>query len=316
MPRNISPGSLTPGFTRFGRSYGDTTYRTRVPIESGVTKRCVGVPTAKSPRARLEAMDAFVSAEWVETAEDIVLVDVRDAWEYDGIGHLPGAVNIPFDRFRSDEGEAGKLPPREEWEQLLSEAGISSEDTLVAYDDTQGVFAARFLVTALLLGHPEEKLHLLDGDFSAWQRDRATTSEAPDREQTNYESDAAAETPVVDFETVSAFLPAVEAGDITLVDTREEWEFEEGHLPGAVQLDWRELVDEEKRGLRPEADLRTLLTSRKIPPERRTVLYCNTARRVSHTYLVLRELGYEQVELYEGSLAEWTDRGGDLVSES
>jgi len=261
-------------------------------------------------------MNAFVSAEWVETAEDIVLVDVREPWEYDGIGHLPGAVNIPFDQFRSDEGEAGKLPPREEWEQLLSEAGIRSDDELVAYDDTQGVFAARFLVTALLLGHPEEKLHLLDGDFSAWQRDRETTSEPPERERTTYESDPAAETPLVDFETVRALLPAVEAGEITLVDTRETWEFEEGHLPWSIQLDWRELVDEESRGLRPADDLQALLDARKIPRERRTVLYCNTARRVSHTFLVLRELGYEHVELYEGSLTEWTDRGGDLLSES
>ena len=261
-------------------------------------------------------MNAFVSAEWVAEQEGIALVDVREAWEYDSIGHLPGAVNIPFDRFRSDEGEAGKLPPRDEWEALLSEAGIASDADIVAYDDTQGVFAARFLVTALLLGHPAERLHLFDGDFSAWQRDRETTTETVTREPTAYESDPNAETPLVGFETVTELLPAVAAGEVTLVDTREAWEFEEGHLPGAVQLDWRELVDDETRGLRPEPELRELLEARGIGPDRRTVLYCNTARRVSHTYLVLRELGYEQVALYEGSLTEWRERGGELVTES
>jgi len=34
-------------------------------------------------------------------------VDVRDAWEYDGIGHVPSAVNVPFDEFRSTEGRPG-----------------------------------------------------------------------------------------------------------------------------------------------------------------------------------------------------------------
>jgi len=261
-------------------------------------------------------MNAFVPAEWVAEQEDLVLVDVRDAWEYDSIGHIPDAVNIAFDRFRSDEGEAGKLPPRDEWEKLLSEAGVESDAEIVAYDDTQGVFAARFLVTALLLGHPEERLHLLDGDFSAWQRDRETTTDAPELEPTTYESNPDAATPLVSFETVQELLPAAEAGDVTLVDTREEWEFAEGHLPGAVQLDWRELVDDDTRGLRPEAELRELLEERGIVPDRRTVLYCNTARRVSHTYLVLRELGYGNVDLYEGSLTEWRDRGGELVSES
>lgn len=260
-------------------------------------------------------MDAFVSAAWIADHEDIAVVDVRDSWEYDSIGHLPGAVNIPFDRFRSDDGEAGKLPPREQWEGLLGDAGITTDTEIVAYDDTQGVFAARFIVTALLLGHDEEHLHLLDGDFSAWQRSHTTTTEPPEPEPTEYESDSEADTPLVSFETVKELFPAVEAGDVTLVDTREEWEFAEGHLPGAVQLDWRELVDEEGRGPRAKPELRALLQDRGIGQNRRTVLYCNTARRVSHTYLVLRELGYEDVDLYEGSLTEWTDRGGDLVGE-
>jgi len=39
------------------------------------------------------------------------------------------------------------------------------------------------------------------------------------------------------------------------------------------------------------------------------VLYCNTARRISHTFVVLRWLGYPNVAFYEGSLTEWTERG-------
>ncbi|NHX37013.1 MULTISPECIES: sulfurtransferase [Halolamina] len=257
-------------------------------------------------------MQPFVPASWVRD-RDVAVVDVREPWEYDSIGHLPGAVNVPFDAFRSDEGEAGKLPPRGEWEALLSEAGIGSDAEIVAYDDTQGVFAARFVVTALLLGHDPGRLHVLDGDFSSWQREYGTTTDPVDPTPAEYESDPDAETPLVDFETVRDLLPAVDAGDVTLVDTREEWEFEEGHLPGAVQLDWRELVDEGTRGLRPENELRALLTDRGIVPEKRAVLYCNTARRVSHTYLVLRQLGYGTVDLYEGSLTEWRERGGELV---
>jgi thiosulfate/3-mercaptopyruvate sulfurtransferase len=39
------------------------------------------------------------------------------------------------------------------------------------------------------------------------------------------------------------------------------------------------------------------------------ILYCNTARRISHTYTVLRHLGYETVDFYEGSLTEWERDG-------
>ena len=257
--------------------------------------------------------DVFVSAEWVaESGDEVRVVDVREAWEYDAIGHVPGAVNVPFDSFRSDEGEVGKLPPRERWESLLSGAGVGVDDHLVAYDDTHGVFAARFLVTALLLGHDPERLHLLDGDFSAWRREHPTDDEPPEVTEAAYESSEPEETPLVSYDDLLDALDDVESGDVVLVDTREDWEFEEGHVPGAIRLDWRELVDDESRGLRGEEELRTVLSDRGVVPEKRVILYCNTARRISHTYLVLRHLGYDDVGFYEGSLTEWVEKDGPV----
>ncbi len=276
--------------------------------------------------------DVFVSADWVERHRDgLSVVDVRDAWEFDGIGHVPGAVNVPFDRFRADEhavdrdgaeeddadgdgatpDDAGMLPGRATFERLLSEAGVSPTDRLVAYDDTHGVFAARFIVTAELYGHDRDRLHLLDGDFSAWTRERATTTDAPSVESTTYTASAPERSALVDRETVAAALSDPET---VVVDTREAWEYEEGHLPGAVRLDWMELVDEESRGLRDRSAVESLLADRGIDPDRRVLLYCNTARRISHTYLALRHLGYENLGFYEGSLTEWEAVGGDLVS--
>ncbi|RCU47119.1 sulfurtransferase [Haloplanus salinus] len=252
--------------------------------------------------------DIVVSVDWLaDHLDEVRVVDVRDAWEFDGIGHLPGAVNVPFDRFRSDEGDEGMLPGAERWAALLGDVGIDRDDAIVAYDDEHGVFAARFLVTAFLYGH--ETLHLLDGDFSAWSRERETTSEAPSVEPSTYDVREPAASPLVDFEAVRAALDS----DAVVVDTREAWEYEEGHLPGAVQLDWRELVDAETRGLKPDAELESLLAERGITPDRRVVLYCNTARRISHTYVALRHLGYDAVDFYEGSLTEWTERGGPVV---
>jgi len=112
-------------------------------------------------------MDVFLDSETVATREDRRLVDVRDSWEFDGIGHLPGAVSVPFDEFRSgdDTAAAGMLPGADRWGELLSAAGVERGDPLVAYDDTHGVFAARFVVTALAYGHvvpPRRRLQRLE----------------------------------------------------------------------------------------------------------------------------------------------------------
>ncbi|MGM0590142.1 MAG: sulfurtransferase [Halobacteriota archaeon] len=252
-----------------------------------------------------------VSPEWLsERLDDVTVVDVRDAWEFEGIGHVPGAANVPFETFRSPEGDAGMLPGADRWEGLVGKAGIGTDDTLVAYDDTHGVFAARFLVTAELYGHRE--LHLLNGDFSTWNREYETTTEPTAVEPTTYEVSEPESSPPVDYQFV---LDALEAPGTVIVDTREAWEFEEGHLPGAVNLDWRELVDDETRGLKSRDRLTSVLESVGVAPDRQVVLYCNTARRISHTYIVLRHLGYEDVAFYEGSLTEWEARGGPVVSD-
>jgi thiosulfate/3-mercaptopyruvate sulfurtransferase len=247
------------------------------------------------------------------------VVDVRDAWEFDGIGHVPGAVNVPFDTFRAGEHAAerggdpseGMLPGVETWKTVLSDVGITPADTLVAYDDTHGVFAARFLVTALAYGHDD--VHLLDGDFSAWSRDHEVERGTSEQKKTDYVAPGASKSPFVGFETVQA---ALGDDDVAVLDTREPGEWEEGHLPGAVQLDWRELVDDDSRGLRPDDELRAILAEHGVTPQTRVLLYCNTARRISHTYVVLRHLGYEDVMFYEGSLVEWEARGAPLESDS
>ncbi len=253
----------------------------------------------------------LADAEWVADHLDdpgVRLVDVREPWEYDSIGQLPGAVNIPFDSYRDETAaDPGMLPGADAFGALLSEAGISPDDTLVAYDDTHGVFAARFVLTALVYGHAD--VRLLNGDFSAWRRTYQVTTEPPTVSPTQYELDGLVDdAPLVDQRAVEA---AIEAGETTLLDTREQWEYDEGHLPGAIRLDWMELVDEASRNIRTADEIKTLLDEREIPTDREQpiILYCNTARRLSHTFVVLKSIGFTEVSVYEGSLTDW-DRTG------
>jgi ferredoxin-nitrite reductase len=251
---------------------------------------------------RSESTDIIVSPRWLnEQLDTVTVVDVRDQRDYHEMGHIPGAVNIPFDRLR-DPGDVaeGMLPDPDDFARLLGNAGLSSEDTIVAYDDDRGVYAARFLLTAFVYGHQGD-LHLLDGDYSVWQQSYNTTNDEPDPTSTMYEVNRPDDLPIVDRSEVET---AIES-DTLLVDTRTPAEYEEAHIPGAVQLSWEDLVDKDTRRLKSRDDIEAILADREITPERRIVLYCNTARRLSHTYVVLRQLGYEDVRFYEGSLTDW-----------
>lgn len=254
--------------------------------------------------------DVVVDADWLaRNLERVRVVDVREPWEYESIGHIPGAVSIPFDTFRGGGGEdEGMLPGAGRFGTLLGEAGIDPDDTIVAYDDEHGVFAARFVVTALMYGH--EDARLLDGDYSSWNRSFETTTDATAVEPTEYQPTIPADRPLVDADAVEG---AASDPNAVLVDTRTPEEYESGHIPGSVQLDWRELVDPDTRGFKPREELLDLLAEHGIVPEKRIVLYCNTARRISHTYLALRHLGFPSIGFYEGSLTDWEQKGLELA---
>jgi thiosulfate/3-mercaptopyruvate sulfurtransferase len=143
-------------------------------------------------------------------------------------------------------------------------------------------------------------------------REREVTTEVPKVTASEYEVVEPSETPLIERAGVEA---AIEDSDTVIVDTREDWEYEEGHIPGAIRLDWRELVDEESRGLLGREELIAVLEEHGITSDRRIVLYCDTARRISHTYWVLSWLGYEDVAFYEGSLTEWEREGGAIETD-
>lgn len=251
--------------------------------------------------------EKFVPPERVAREADTV-VDVRREGEY-ADGHVPGAVHVPFEQFRdpSDRTE-GTLPTPAAFASLLSGAGIAPDDRIVAYDGGCGVYASRFLVTAEVLGHEADRLRLLDGDIEAWARTHETTSAVLETPETNYACRRLDGGPLIS----AAELEDALDGDAVVVDTRDPIEYDTVHLPGAVNVQWRALVDGETRRLKPREETAAILETDGLVPGRPIRLYCNTARRLSFVYAVLCELGYNDVAFYEGGIDAWAAYGGPV----
>ncbi|MFT4945888.1 MAG: ferredoxin-nitrite reductase, partial [Natronomonas sp.] len=244
---------------------------------------------------------SVVTSSWLDDHRDeVVVVDVRDENSYESVGHLPGAVNVPYEAIRNPAGgTAGHLPAPAEFAELCSGVGIDEETPLVAYDEGPGVYAARLLLTAAAFGH-EGELSLLDGGYDDWS-DRYETETGPVGADGGADYDAGEPgPPVVGRERVEQ---AVADDETVLVDTRSAAEYDSAHIPGAVQLGWEDLAA--GGSLKDRGEIERILADRGLSPDREIVLYCNTARRLSHTYAVLSELGYERVYAYEGSLTDW-----------
>jgi thiosulfate/3-mercaptopyruvate sulfurtransferase len=266
----------------------------------------------------MSRQEVLVDADWVaEHAGDagVVLVEVdEDTTAYDG-GHIAGAVKIDWktdlqDPIRRD------FVNKEQFEALLSERGISNDDTVVLYGGNNNWFAAYAYWYFKLYGHRDARL--LDGGRKKWELDaRELTSETVTRPATQYK---AAE-PNLD---IRAFRDEAIAaiGNLSLVDVRSPDEFagrllapahlpqeqaqRGGHIPTAVNVPWSKAANDDGTFKSDDA-LTELYGNAGLDFDRDIIAYCRIGERSAHTWFVLHELlGKENVKNYDGS---WTEYG-------
>src|SRR3954453_18026699 len=138
--------------------------------------------------ARSEVLVSTDGAEGNLTAPNPVFVEVdEDTTAYDG-GHIEGAIKLDWKKDLQDPVRRDFVN-KQQFEKLLSERGISNDDTVVLYGGNNNWFAAYAYWYFKLYGH--EKVQLLDGGRKKWELDaRPYTTEVPPRPPTQYQAKA------------------------------------------------------------------------------------------------------------------------------
>jgi sulfur-carrier protein adenylyltransferase/sulfurtransferase len=87
----------------------------------------------------------------------------------------------------------------------------------------------------------------------------------------------------------------VERGEPLLLDIREQSEWDEGHIPGAVHV--------------PRGHLESRIERTAPDPTRPIVVYCSAGNRSAFAAKTLGELGYEDVTSLAGGFTDWKRNG-------
>ncbi len=239
---------------------------------------------------------------------DLVLVDLRKTEHYER-AHLPGAVHLEYAGLvASRPPVGGLLPDNATLSSLLSTLGLKTHSWVVAYDDEGGGRASRLLWTLDTLGHAGG-ISLLDGGFDAWSRANGAIETGRIEPVRSHYRAQALKSCAVDAQYILANL---ERTDFILLDTRTPEEFDGsnlraargGHIPGAVNFNWTDAMDDMKM-LRPFDELRKRLRGAGVHEDKEVIAYCQTHHRSSHTFVVLRALGFERAKGYAGAWSEW-----------
>ncbi|MDZ7751565.1 MAG: rhodanese-like domain-containing protein [Gammaproteobacteria bacterium] len=227
--------------------------------------------------------------------------------------HVPGAMYLDYGALVAARPPvAGLLPDAEHLTAVMSTLAVTPDTHVVAYDDEGGGKAGRLLWTLDAVGH--HRWSLLNGGLHAWANEGHPTAvdivePEPRRRDVTIHPDF-----VADADWIMARLadPAVACLDSRAPDEfsgTRRYSARGGHIPGAVNMDWVRAMDPARNlRLRPAPELLEELAALGVVPDKEVVVYCQTHHRSSHTYVMLKALGFDRVRGYHGAWSEWGNR--------
>src|SRR3954451_9154901 len=277
--------------------------------------------------------DPLVSTDWLSARLDDPKLRIIDAsYKMPGVlplpsddylrGHIPGAVFFDVNAIADpNDPRPHMYPDAEQFARDISVLGISSSDTVVAYDSGAWVAAPRAWWMFLSFGHRNVKV--LDGGLQKWRADGRPTesgkvSVKPGKFQARLDPSF--------LRSQQQLLGNLKSRQEQVVDARPRARFEggvtepwpgrrSGHIPGSRSVPYAELFDAATGAMKPLVDLRKAFTGAGIDLDKPIVTTCGSGVSALVLTLALYRLGVRGTALYDGSWAEWgLPNGPDIAT--
>lgn len=268
----------------------------------------------------MDSTPALVDVAWLAEHigdPNVIVLDAGVAAARDCPERIPGARRFDLDGEMSDpESELPHTLPRSEaFTAACQRLGVCADTHVIVYDP-QGIYSsprARWMLTRA--GH--RHVSVLDGGLPAWIA--AGNPTEPWSTQEGARSGQFMAKPFRDHVGVPAVLKALASDEVTVVDARSRGRFagtepeprpglRGGHMPGAVNIPFSELLDGDGR-MKPAAELRESFDA-VVSPDRGLITSCGSGVTACVVGLAAELLGRDFL-LYDGSWSEW-GRHNDL----
>lgn len=260
------------------------------------------------------ASSFLVDVDWLEknlNSPSIRLIDMSDDTQFQRF-HIPGATHLPYAAIntRNKKGvsfSAGK----DHIIKILSFLGVESKHHIVIYDDMGGLHAGRLFWELEKIGH--KNISLVNGGLVKWiLSGKKVTAKINKVKPVQYI--AASKNTRKNTADIDDILKSSFNDSNVLLDVRSKEEYvgnprypRSGHIPNAKWLEWSESVNFENAfQAKNNSTLTKQLEKVGITKTNTPItLYCQSAHRASQSYFTLRQLGFNKVKIYDGSMAEY-----------
>ncbi len=244
------------------------------------------------------------------------IFDVRGAWgkgadealEQYNNGHIPGAVFLDWTKHFLEQGMATNIAPvasQENATAAFHELGISADDTVILYDDYHHMMAGRVWWAMQYWGFPN--VRILNGGWAHWKsKSFASSTKTPMPILGSFvaEEQSKLRTSLSDFIDTKDAANVIDArGPIGyLGDPKDPLT---GHIPGAINLSFREVLDEDSILFKSHADLEKTFAT-KLPnfKNKPLIASCGSGYAATIVLIALQEIGIS-APLFDDSFAVW-----------
>ncbi len=256
----------------------------------------------------LHAQADFINAKdfmaLTKKCDNLVIVDANKPKNYD-VNHIKGAINIDHNDLYREGDIKGIIKNPNELAAFFGEKGINENTRVVIYDDGSQKYSSRVYWVLKYIG--ANRVEMLHKDMDEWRAARVPLTSTPGK----YTATTFNHT--VDFDIYANLDDVRNRKDmpgVVLVDCRTADEFmglkkSEGHIPGAINLNYEDLLTE-TGAFKTPAELTTIAENYGITADTELILYCRTSVRAAVEFVAFRNiLGYKNVKVYDGAYLEW-----------
>jgi thiosulfate/3-mercaptopyruvate sulfurtransferase len=234
--------------------------------------------------------------------------------------HIPGAIFFDIEGL-SDRSTSlpHMLPTAEAFSRDMSALGVYDRMAICIYEQ-EGVFSAP-RAWWMLRTFGAQPVYILDGGLRAWiEADLPISSDhvrrAPANFQAKLDRDALNDFPQM-LQMIAEhgqILDARSAGRFTGASPEPRPGIPSGHMPGATNIPFTELVDEGR--LKPAEQLHQIFAARGVDIKQPITTTCGSGVTAAVIALGLEIAGAQRVSLYDGSWAEYAQHPEAVIDKT
>ena len=186
---------------------------------------------------------------------------------------------------------------------MIGKAGIGDRTRVIAYDEGTVPYAARMVWNLAHYGHDDAAI--LAGGIKAWIAAGGEITKTVPRPKPQTFTPRVRHAIRASRDEVLAV--AEGRSDAQLLDTQRDatYALRDLDIKGAKRISGSLLLEDAHGGLiAPPERLRPLLAG--LDPHKRTIVSCGSGVSASGSYFALRDAGFTDVAVYDGSWMEWS----------